>query len=114
MARPHSQETTLSTAKTQAPDIGPPEVRPLSAIGRPPNREQNGENESYPIEHDSQSMNEDHRLSPESRFNRTAGAGNLSFPAVGNCFIENSDGLRRHALRTLLAFVLPSRVLLIS
>jgi hypothetical protein len=34
-------------------------------------------------------MNEDHRLSPESRFNRTAGAGNLSFPMAGNCFIEN-------------------------
>ncbi len=36
MSRPHIQQTALSTAKTQAPDIGPPKIRPLSAISRLP------------------------------------------------------------------------------
>src|SRR5215831_21203549 len=34
LALPNSQETTLGTAKTQASDIGPPEIRQLSATSR--------------------------------------------------------------------------------
>jgi hypothetical protein len=35
MSHPHTQQTTLSTAKTQTADIGPPEIRPLSTISAP-------------------------------------------------------------------------------
>jgi hypothetical protein len=65
MARPHSQETMLSTAKTQASDIGPPKLRPLSAQSRLAIANRIGDSVSYPVEYDSQSMKEDHR--PVSR-----------------------------------------------
>src|ERR1700730_15070889 len=113
MARPRSQEITLSPAKTQASDIGPPEVRPLSAISRLPIANRMARTNPTQ-ERGSQSINEDHRLSPKAdSAGRRVQATCLS-PWRGICFIENSGGLRRHALRTLLAFVLPSRVLLIS
>jgi hypothetical protein len=80
MSHPYIQQTTLSTAKTHASNIGSPKIRFIERDQEAPNREQNGEHVAYPMGHNSHSMKEHHRAHlRECGFNRMAGVRAMAF-----------------------------------